>query len=129
LRTHFPSPVLEAYQAMKPGAFKADLFRYCVLLITGGVYADVDIQLESVLDLSIPPDVGFMVPVDEVRFRCALFFQWLPHPTGLFLPALSFAARKTSGQANVSLERTHWSSSGTPFHGEGHRDGCQPSSK
>ena len=68
LQTHFPPPVLEAYQALKPGAFKADLFRYCVLLILGGVYADVDIQLESVLDLSVPPDVGFMVPVDEVRF-------------------------------------------------------------
>ena len=67
LQTHFPPPVLEAYLALKPGAFKADLFRYCVLLIMGGVYADVDIQLESVLDLSIPPDVGFMVPVDEVR--------------------------------------------------------------
>ena len=65
LRVHFPPAVMQAYQAIKPGAFKADLFRYCVLLITGGVYADVDIQLESVLDISIPPDVGFMVPVDE----------------------------------------------------------------
>lgn len=67
LRTHFPPAVLDAYQALTPGAFKADLFRYCVLLISGGVYADVDIQLESALDISIPPDVGFMVPVDEVR--------------------------------------------------------------
>lgn len=70
LRAHFPAPVLEAYEALRPGAFKADLFRYCVLLITGGVYADVDIQLESVLDLSIPPDVGFIVPVDEVLTYC-----------------------------------------------------------
>jgi mannosyltransferase OCH1-like enzyme len=68
LRTHFPAYVFEAYDALKPGAFKADLFRYCVLLIHGGVYADVDIQLESALDFSIPPDVGFMVPVDEVRW-------------------------------------------------------------
>ena len=65
LQMHFPPAVLEAYQALIPGAFKADLFRYCVLLIHGGVYADVDIQLESALDFSIPSDVGFMVPVDE----------------------------------------------------------------
>jgi len=48
-----------------PGAFKADLFRYCALLIHGGVYADVDIILESNLDQAIPPDVGFAVPMDE----------------------------------------------------------------
>ena len=87
-----PAEIREAYDALRPGAFKADLFRYCVLLIHGGVYAgmcfvviasggacvfcrlcgltwppplDVDILLESSLDLSVPPDVGFMVPTDE----------------------------------------------------------------
>jgi len=49
-----------------PGAYKADLFRYCVLLIHGGVYADVDVLLESNLDVAIQPDVGFMVPFDGV---------------------------------------------------------------
>ncbi len=65
LDAHFPPAVREAYDALNPGAFKADLFRYCVLLIYGGVYADVDILLETSLD-SIPHDVGFMVPLDEV---------------------------------------------------------------
>jgi mannosyltransferase OCH1-like enzyme len=65
LLTHFPPEVLEAYKALIPGAFKADLFRYCALLIYGGVYADVDIVLESKLDISIEPDIGFMVPMDE----------------------------------------------------------------
>mmetsp|Transcript_27899 Transcript_27899/g.67591 ORF Transcript_27899/g.67591 Transcript_27899/m.67591 type:complete len:833 (-) Transcript_27899:678-3176(-) len=65
LSTHFPPEVRQAYEALRPGAFKADLFRYCVLLIYGGVYADVDIMLESNLDHAIGPDVGFMVPQDE----------------------------------------------------------------
>lgn len=65
LTTHFPKEVREAYDTLRPGAFKADLFRYCVLLIHGGVYADVDIQLESALDLAIGRDIGFMVPIDE----------------------------------------------------------------
>jgi hypothetical protein len=39
LSTHFPAEVRQAYDALRPGAFKADLFRYCVLLIHGGVYA------------------------------------------------------------------------------------------
>ena len=50
------------------GAFKADLFRYCVLLIRGGVYADMDVLLQTNLDDAIANDIGFMTPIDEVRF-------------------------------------------------------------
>jgi Glycosyltransferase sugar-binding region containing DXD motif len=65
LSAHFPSAVREAYDSLIPGAFKADLFRYCVLLIRGGLYADMDILLESNLDESIPPDVGFLTAQDS----------------------------------------------------------------
>jgi hypothetical protein len=68
LETHFPPEVLEAYDMLRPGAFKADLFRYCVLLIYGGIYADVDIQLQSNLDITVAPDVGFMAPFDQVSY-------------------------------------------------------------
>ena len=65
LSLHFPPEVKEAYDAILPGAFKADLFRYCALLVDGGVYADMDVLLETNLDAAVPADVGFMVPVDE----------------------------------------------------------------
>jgi hypothetical protein len=65
ISAHFPTQVREAYDALLPGAFKADLFRYCVLLIHGGVYSDIDVMLQSSLEYAIPPDVGFMVPIDE----------------------------------------------------------------
>ena len=65
LETHFPPPVLEAYHAIQPGAFKADLFRYCCLLIQGGVYADMDVLLETNLEHAIAPNIGFMTPIDE----------------------------------------------------------------
>ncbi|KAL7543930.1 hypothetical protein ACHAWF_007486 [Thalassiosira exigua] len=65
LGTHFPPEVKEAYDSITPGAFKADLFRYCVLLIRGGVYADMDVLLETNLDDAIADDVGFMAPIDE----------------------------------------------------------------
>ena len=64
LETHFPLEVKEAYDAVSAGAFKADLFRYCVLFIYGGVYADVDVLLQSKLDMAIDDDVGFMTPID-----------------------------------------------------------------
>ena len=65
LSTHFPPEVREAYDAVLPGAFKADLFRYCVLLIKGGIYADMDVLLESDPDAMVSGDVGFMVPMDS----------------------------------------------------------------
>ena len=38
---YFDSKVVEAYDRLVPGAFKADLWRYCVLYIHGGVYMDI----------------------------------------------------------------------------------------
>jgi Glycosyltransferase sugar-binding region containing DXD motif len=65
LSAHFPAAVREAYDALIPGAFKADLFRYCVLLIRGGVYADMDILLESNLEQAVDGSIGFMTAQDS----------------------------------------------------------------
>ena len=64
LGNHFPPEVLEAWLSLIPGAFKADLFRYCVLLIRGGVYADMDVFLQANLDEAITYDIGFLTPID-----------------------------------------------------------------
>lgn len=40
LKNYFPQNVVEAYDSLIPGAFKADLFRYCYLYIFGGCYFD-----------------------------------------------------------------------------------------
>lgn len=40
IKTHFDSSVLLAYDTLTPGAFRADLFRYCFLYIKGGCYVD-----------------------------------------------------------------------------------------
>jgi hypothetical protein len=37
------------------------------LLIHGGIYVDVDVLLSTDLDTLLEDDIGFMVPVDEVR--------------------------------------------------------------
>jgi len=43
---NFDRSVVEAYDALIPGAFKADLWRYCVLYKKGGVYLDIKFQCE-----------------------------------------------------------------------------------
>ena len=37
---HFPGDTLTAYDKIMPGAYKADLFRYCALQVLGGIYTD-----------------------------------------------------------------------------------------
>lgn len=64
IQSHFPSRFVEAYDALLPGAFKADLFRLLVLLRDGGVYSDIDVQLETDLDSFLAADIEFFVPRD-----------------------------------------------------------------
>lgn len=41
IKEHFTEDVLYAFDKLNPGAFKADLWRYCVLYIKGGIYLDI----------------------------------------------------------------------------------------
>ena len=50
LAQQFKPPVLEAYDKLIPGAYKADLWRYCVLYIHGGIYLDIKMNFEEDFD-------------------------------------------------------------------------------
>lgn len=41
IQENFDNNVLNAFDILKPGAYKADLWRYCVLYKKGGVYLDI----------------------------------------------------------------------------------------
>jgi len=41
---NFNSEVVEAYDKLIPGAYRADLWRYCVLYKNGGIYMDIKIR-------------------------------------------------------------------------------------
>jgi mannosyltransferase OCH1-like enzyme len=41
IKKYFPDEVVNAYNTLLPGAYKADLWRYCVMYIHGGVYIDI----------------------------------------------------------------------------------------
>tara|TARA_Y100000389_G_scaffold85335_1_gene82029 strand:+ start:2956 stop:3576 length:621 start_codon:yes stop_codon:yes gene_type:complete len=41
IQNNFKKEVLYAYDNLVPGAYKADLFRYCILYLYGGVYSDL----------------------------------------------------------------------------------------
>ena len=74
IKNNFENRVYNAYCKIIPGAFKADLWRYCILYIYGGVYADIDticfgkindflssdtmIEFMTVVDLNLSPNEG-----------------------------------------------------------------------
>ena len=71
LQEYFHSDVIWAFNLLRPGAFKADLFRYCFLYIKGGVYVDLDcvplIPLLDFLDstadfISVSERMGLGIP-------------------------------------------------------------------
>lgn len=41
IAAHFDKDVVHAFDCLNPGAYKADLWRYCVLYVHGGVYLDI----------------------------------------------------------------------------------------
>lgn len=53
-----------AYARIVPGAFKADLWRYCELYVSGGVYADIDTVCLSAIDAVVDPTATLAVPID-----------------------------------------------------------------
>jgi mannosyltransferase OCH1-like enzyme len=41
IKTHYDADVLTAFDKLVPGAYKADLWRYCILYKKGGIYCDI----------------------------------------------------------------------------------------
>jgi hypothetical protein len=64
IKKHFHVNVLHAYDAIIPGAFKADLFRYCELYVNGGWWFDIDTMSVGAIDSIIGPEVEFACPRD-----------------------------------------------------------------
>jgi mannosyltransferase OCH1-like enzyme len=46
IKENYDADVLAAYDKLIPGAYKADLWRYCVLYKMGGIYLDIKFQCE-----------------------------------------------------------------------------------
>ncbi len=64
IKKNFDDNIYNAYCRIIPGAFKADLWRYCVLYIYGGIYVDVDTICLTSIDSFINEDIEFMTPID-----------------------------------------------------------------
>jgi hypothetical protein len=92
LRRYFPGSILDTYLKIKPGAYRADLFRFCVIYIQGGIYSDlsqkfhipikdiVDYENDSLVlveDIVLPPHTlpGIQINFMASRPRNPLFLS------------------------------------------------------
>lgn len=64
IKTNFSGKIYNAYTRIKPGALKADLWRYCILYEFGGFYIDIDMVSLNGLDRFISKDIDFVSPID-----------------------------------------------------------------
>ena len=64
IRTKFDARIYNAYKRIVPGAYKADLWRYCVLYIHGGIYIDIDSVCLGEIDTFLNSSVECMTIVD-----------------------------------------------------------------
>lgn len=71
---NFPGRVYEAFQSLAIGAARADMWRYCVLYINGGVYLDIDADITAPLDNLIRVDDDAVITREQVP---GLFNQWI----------------------------------------------------
>ena len=55
MAAHCGARVVRAFHAIRPGAFKGDLARYCLLYVLGGVYFDMDLDIRRPLETILRP--------------------------------------------------------------------------
>ena len=66
LLEHFGTPYVDAFNQLRFGAFKADLWRYARLYQEGGVYVDIDFRSMRSLDDIIHPEDTFVCVNDRM---------------------------------------------------------------
>jgi mannosyltransferase OCH1-like enzyme len=64
IEKHFDNNVCTAYDMLLPGAYQADLFRYCLLYVYGGCYVDIQTQPFQPLSSVIEADTEFISAKD-----------------------------------------------------------------
>ena len=99
LLQHFGENYLQAFDSLKPGAFKCDFWRYAILYIKGGVYLDID-MVPLVPLREIIKDTDEFVSIVDLKHKlynptgCAIYQAFIAsvpkHPIMLYALELSF---------------------------------------
>ena len=81
---YFDYNVLAAFDGLIPGAYKADLWRYCVLYIHGGIYLDIKFVSENRFKLLHLTDKEYFI-LDKPNPNPKMGLStWIPGKNGIY---------------------------------------------
>jgi mannosyltransferase OCH1-like enzyme len=82
IRRELPHRVFKVFQSFPLGVMKADLWRYCVVYIEGGIYADIDaVAVRPITDWKIRPQHKCIIGLENDTHFCQWTFAAVPgHP-------------------------------------------------
>jgi len=82
MRREMPTRVFKVFQSLPLGVMKADFWRYCVIFVEGGIYADIDsIALEPISKWNLLPEHKLLVALENDVHFCQWTFAAVPgHP-------------------------------------------------
>jgi glycosyltransferase involved in cell wall biosynthesis len=86
IKYNFDRSVLDAYDSLKPYAYKADLARYCIAYIHGGWYVDINIEIVSRppatkrIDMCLIRDYNSGTRTAPWQIANGLFYSTPKHP-------------------------------------------------
>lgn len=66
IQSNFDQKVLDAYDLLVPGAYQADLFRYCYIYKNGGVYIDFKSILHQPINKYVREDQEIVLTLDQI---------------------------------------------------------------
>ena len=69
IKSNFDLSVIDAFDTLKPGAYKADLWRYCILYQYGGAYIDIKFKCKNNFKLQNIMKGNFVVADRPSFFR------------------------------------------------------------
>lgn len=82
IKKYFSTDVLKTYDLLIPGAYRADLWRYCVIYREGGVYVDIKMGAIKKLSELIDHDTNIVIvgDLEPTRIYNAFFAAKPKHP-------------------------------------------------
>jgi mannosyltransferase OCH1-like enzyme len=73
IKNNFNNIILNAFDSLIPGAYKADLFRYCILYKQGGIYMDIKYtHINNFKFINLTEREHFVLDVDNFNIYNAL---------------------------------------------------------
>jgi mannosyltransferase OCH1-like enzyme len=81
IEQNFSEDVLNAYKKLKPGAYKADLWRYCVLYKYGGIYLDIKyVPINNFRFINLTEKEHWVLDIDNNNIYNALIVSLPENP-------------------------------------------------